>query len=122
MRLLNKHPATLYRHSEGEWSLDGTWNEGSLESTEIRGNFQPSFRGGTFQKVLPSGVQHKDMSTFYTKTLLKTGDDNTKTNADYLTVFGKHYEVFEVDPWYAADRLSHYQALLIRRDKLDGIT
>lgn len=120
MRLLNKTQITLKRHyGDGYWLDDGTWVEGGLQSTTIRGSVQPAFKSGIYQKTLPEGVRQKDCRDVYTKTELIEGSEKEQINSDYLVINGLEYEVYEVQEWWGAKGLSHYNALVIRRDKLD---
>lgn len=119
MRLINKTPAILHRHlGTGYWDEDGSWKEGGIKTFDIRCSFQPAFRSGIYQKVLPEGIHEKDCRDLYTRTELKVGNEYEEINSDYLTIKGKIYEVYEVEEWEGARNLTHYKALLIRRDKL----
>lgn len=121
MRLLSKTAAILHRHSgNGYYKEDGSWDEGGYKSHNIRCSFQPAFRGGIYQKTLPEGIHQKDCREVYTRTELLTGSEKDVINSDYLTINGAEYEVYEVQEWFGANKLSHYKALIIRRDKLNG--
>lgn len=121
MRLLSKTPAILHRHTgNGYYTEDGDWEEGGVKTSNIRCSFQPAFRSGIYQKTLPDGIHQKDCRSVYTRTELITGSEKEVINSDYLTVNGHEYEVYEVQEWFAANKLTHYQALVIRRDKLNA--
>lgn len=119
MRLLRKHRANLSRHIEGYWDK-GEYSE-RREDSEITCLVQPTFSRSLYQKVQASGIHLKDCREIYTHHQLLTGDDNTQVKSDYITFEGVQYEVYENNIWDSfTERLSHYRAVMIKRDKIHG--
>lgn len=123
MKLLCRQKATLLRASNDfYYNEKGDWVHGSTTHSEIVCSIQPPFGSdGYTQYNLPDGVTLKDCKNIYTKTLLRTGSEYDKIEADTLVINGMSYEVFSVDEWFSGTgRLSHYKALVIRKDKICG--
>lgn len=123
MRLLNKHQVILRRRAKGYINSQGDWTQGDATDTTIRGCVQPRYNKSEFQKVLPEGVRESHTREFYTRILLRTTSELTGDIADIIEFQGVEYEVFEVSEWFSAtEELSHYKALMIRRDVLNAIS
>lgn len=119
MRILKKHTATLHRFdsSNSGFTETGDFIEGARVSSVIKCSIQPAQEGAT-QRVLPEGVRLKDCRVVHTREELVASSEINKVKADYLEFDGAMFEVFEVYEWYGVERLTHYQALVIRRNKI----
>lgn len=119
IRILRKRTAILHRFdpSTSGYTETGDYVDGTRTSCPIRCSIQPAMEGA-YQKVLPEGVREKDCRVIHTKEELITGSEAKASKADYLEFDGDVFEVFKVHEWYGASRLTHFQALVIRRDKI----
>jgi len=124
MKLLRKHQATLIRFDgDGYWDeATEDWVKGGTTSSPLVCNVQPQFSQGIEQKKLPEGIRQKDVREIRTTTELLESSEKDGINADVITFQGIDYEVFEVREWLAGCKLSHYEATVIRKDKLDAIS
>lgn len=122
MKLLSKFTVTLHRHTgvSAGYDENGDYSEGDLTESQIPCSIQPSFQG-IIHKNLPEGVRSKDCRTIHTETLLLTGEEDSAVRADYITYDGVQYEIFDLRPWRGVRRLKHYEAVMIRRDKINGV-
>jgi len=118
MKLLNTNQFIRIRSDgEGYYNSKGKWTDGEKTRTPYRGTIQPIGSSTELQKVLPEGVLLDDVLVLYTKLDLRTGNDRTGIEADDIEFMEETYEVFKVDRWYAARRLSHMKAYIYRKDR-----
>lgn len=122
MKLLSKFTVTLRRHTgvSAGYDENGDFFEGDITESQIVCSVQPSFQGIIY-KNLPEGVRSKDCRTIHTEVQLFTGEEDEAVRADYLVIDGIEYEIYELRPWRGVRRLKHYEAVAIRRDKINGV-
>ncbi|QYA57329.1 hypothetical protein ZYZZX_114 [Hafnia phage vB_HpaM_Zyzzx] len=127
MRLLRRHTLTVRRRlDEGYYNDEGRWvsSDDYAEET-IKGNLQPYVKGNIkndMQLVLPNGVRTTDTMILYTTAELVICNDRNWTEADLVMVKGTEYEVYSVMDWTEQlAHTSHYEYLLIRRDKMNEL-
>jgi len=77
----------------------------------IKASVQPM--SGDEVLTLPEGDREKELQTVYTDTLLRTIDQDTKTEADRVVWNGSDYEVIKVRP-YQMGALDHYECIIAR--------
>jgi len=110
-----KDQVTLYQTAAGEgyYDEDGEWIKASnfVEST-LFCCIQPEFRSRK-RAIMHRGVAVYDYITLHTKGYIQTADEHTNQEADRVEINGKLYEVAECEQWWAARRLSHYEATLV---------
>lgn len=85
---------------------------GDLTTFTIDASIQPAT--GRTMKNLKEGIRTADVRGCWTATEIRTADEETKVEADIVTVDGTDYEVFSVERWSAP--LAHYRAVLVKRD------
>lgn len=74
------------------------------------------------QLVLPNGVRTTDTMILYTTAELVICNDRNWTEVDLVMVKGTEYEVYSVMDWTEQlAHTSHYEYLLIRRDKMNEL-
>ena len=112
--ILGKETALRFRYPMPTRDPDtGRTVRGSPISSTIRGSFQPL--DGKEREALPEGVRQSETMKVYTKTNLRTSDQNTNSPADEIEYDGRRFVVYQVDKW--PKLLSHYKALLIRKQE-----
>lgn len=128
MRLLNRHSFIVKRKVSGDgyYNNDGDWISSSTTiEVPCKGNIQPYIKGsvknGT-QIGLPEGIRLTDTRILYTVAELRTSDDADWTEADIVMISGHEYEVFMCMDWSnQLAHTSHYEFIIIRRDKMNAI-
>lgn len=101
---------------EGYYDDNGDWIEGDNTTAQfdIQGSLQP-ITGNDLQ-LLPDGLKRTDVRKLYTKTELRSINDDTEQEADKITIDGSDYEVHSVEKWVGR-RLQHYKVLLVKEEK-----
>lgn len=128
MRLLNRHTLVVKRRiaDAGHYNDDGDWvADDNIVEVKIKGNCQPYIKGSVLngtQLVLPEGIRLTDTRILYSTAKLRSSDDVTWKAADIVMVDCHEYEVFMVmDWWNQLQYTSHYEYIIIRRDKLNAV-
>ena len=119
MKLINLKDYVVKRASSGNdgyYDDDGNFIVGDQVSGQfiISGNLQPIT--GKDLQLLGDGFKATDVRKIYTRSELKTLDEDSKTEADLVVIEAKDYQVQIVEPWIGR-RLSHFKVLLSRVEK-----
>jgi hypothetical protein len=119
MRLLckDKLPLRTYTRGEGYYDESGDWVTAStFKSCTLICCIQPQLNSRR-RAVTFRGVEVYDYITARTSQFLQTADEHTNQEADRVQINGNWYEVVECEQWWAARRLSHYEAVLVEIPK-----
>lgn len=124
LKLLNKTTLPIVRKTTSSGYIDPStrkWIEGVDEAPfNIKCSVQP-FRNGEEKINLPEGVESSDAINVFTKTELRTDDDELNQEADETTYRGFTYECFNVEHWVGYGLIpDHYRCVFIRKDKNDN--
>jgi hypothetical protein len=109
-------PIVITRVEKGEWQEDGSFTEGVTTPINVKGSIQP-YSPNNSQVVLPEGIRASDAVTIWTKTLIRTANQFSKTLADTTVIDGQEYLAIDVANWARHGlRLDHYEVVFIRKD------
>lgn len=86
----------------------------STDSFSITGNLQPII--GKDISLVPDGFKRTDTRVIYTKTELRTVNEDLGTEADNVVLPDGDYQVQAVEPWIGR-RLSHYKVIIVKKEK-----
>lgn len=121
MNLLNETSLVFHRQSTGDvLTEEGYYQRTPVREISVIGSLQP-FALGKNNSKLPEGVTTSDARVFYTETPLDTYNTVAKTSADYTTISGRDYEVFNVGDWSLSSLSpTHYKVILIMKGLVTG--
>ena len=110
--ILGKEDLTRKRFGVGVWGSDGTNTAAVASTIPFRGSVQPV--PGNLLETLSEAERRRGAHVIYTKTSLKTGDQNTQVPADQVTrvVDGSQWEVRIAQPW--PKMLKHFEVVIVR--------
>lgn len=119
MSLLNRTSLTFKRpNRKDEYDENGRPIEReNFQTIFSKGNLQP-FLKGTTHINLPEGISSESAWTYFTKTELRGSNQGTGYPADFTTIKGDEYIVFNDGDWnqQAGVRNSHYEVILVKKD------
>lgn len=122
LKLLSKQQATLRRFNDdtnsggGTYNEDGDWVSATHTDSMFRCCIQPDYKGNK-RMIEVDGVRTEDYRTILTKTRLRSMEDNVSGQADEIFLKGNWYEVAKVQEWDGAAKLSHFEVMVVRKDK-----
>lgn len=109
--ILGQETITLRRYATAyTWGDDGRATAEDPEETDILASVQP-LRDREIQ-ILPEGERQFEQKKIYTKTELRTEDQNAGTKADLLIINEIEYKVMQVERERSV--LPHYKARVMR--------
>lgn len=125
--LLNRKPYTVIRpldNEHGFYNENGEFVPNSEDGTTtpqnitIRANVQPPT--GQVMKLLDSGFKRTDVRVLYTATQLRSVNEDTDTEPDYVIIDGYEFQVQDVEPWQSGLNLNHYKYIVAKVEKSEG--
>jgi hypothetical protein len=120
-RLLKETPLTFARYGESDTDDNGYEIEGAVTPFEAEGSLQP-LGAGDAQRVSADGVDAYSAYYYYTRTQLRSTDEEARTTSDTTVIDGRKYEVFDTGDWNKTvlRNVAHYKAILVRVSKKYG--
>lgn len=115
--LLKTSALTFQRATNGYYNQSGNWvDSDTTDPIVTEGSLQP-YQRGTHSIVLPEGITEYDSLTYYTTVQLKSASQFTEEEADFTTIDGFKYIVFDVKNWSRFGLTTdNFECLLVRKD------
>lgn len=103
-------PITVTRAGTGSY-VGGIWQDGApIPPFTLQASVQPVTSNDV--QMLPEGQRQREAYAVFTADALKIADDNAKTTADVVTVFGRAFETVHSEAWQNK-LIPHHKAVIV---------